>query len=99
MLANSPTTNFGYFRRLGIIEGVSFLIILGITMPLKYLADTPGPNKVIGMVHGGLFLLYCAGAVYFAWRQKWPVWKLLLLWLAAIIPFGTFVADRKLLEE
>ncbi|OAV44972.1 DUF3817 domain-containing protein [Lewinella sp. 4G2] len=99
MLSNHLSSEFGRFRLLGIIEGISFLLILGITMPLKYIYDQPEPNKIAGMIHGALFIFYCAGALMFYWQRKWPVWKLLALWGAAIIPFGTFVADWKLLAD
>lgn len=87
------------FRILAFVEGVSFLVILFITMPLKYMYDTPGPNKVLGMVHGLLFLGYCAYALQLKWERGWSFMKLLWLWLASIVPFGTFVADYKLLRE
>ena len=87
------------FRILAFVEGVSFIVILFITMPLKYWYDTPGPNKVLGMVHGLLFLGYCAYALQLKWERGWSMMKLLWLWLASIVPFGTFVADYKLLRE
>lgn len=87
------------FRILAFVEGVSFLVILFITMPLKYCYDTPGPNKVLGMVHGLLFLGYCAYSLQLKWERGWSKMTLLWLWLASIVPFGTFIADWKLLRE
>ena len=98
MLRKPSTTEFGSFRKLGLVEGVSFLVILCVTMPLKYLFEQPTPNKYAGMIHGALFIFYCAGALQFYWQRGWPVWKLLALWVAAVFPLGTFVADWKLLE-
>lgn len=86
------------FRVLAFVEGVSFLLILFVTMPLKYLYGMPGPNKAIGMVHGVLFLGYCVYALQLKWKRSWSIGKLLLLWLASIVPFGTFIADWKLLR-
>lgn len=97
MVSEQRTSPYGLFRWLGIIEGTSFLIILFITMPLKYLAELPTPNLVVGTVHGVLFVAYCLGALYFYRQRGWSAGKLFLLWIAAVIPFGTFVADRKLL--
>lgn len=91
-------TSLRAFRILAFVEGVSFLLILFITMPLKYFYDTPGPNKVLGMIHGVLFLGYCVYALQLKWERSWSIGKLLLLWLASIVPFGTFVADWKLLR-
>ena len=51
-MIDSFKTQLGRFRVLAFAEGVSFLLILFITMPLKYLMDMPGPNKIIGMAHG-----------------------------------------------
>ena len=51
------TTQLGKFRILAFIEGVSFLVILFITMPLKYVLEIPLPNKIFGMLHGVLFIL------------------------------------------
>ena len=90
-------TEFGRFRRLGIIEGVSFLAIIVVTMPLKYALGCAEPNKYVGMLHGGLFIFYCAAALQFYWQRNWPLWKLIALWVAAVIPLGTFLADWKLL--
>ena len=98
MLRKPSKTEFGAFRKLGLIEGLSFLVILGITMPLKYVFDQPTPNKYAGMIHGALFIFYCAGALQFYWQRNWPFWKLLVLWAAAVVPLGTFIADWKLLE-
>ena len=86
-------TDFGRFRLLGIVEGISFLLILGVTMPLKYAYDTPGPNKVLGMAHGVLFIAYCFYALSWKWERGWSWGKLGLAWLASVVPFGTFAAD------
>lgn len=92
-------TSLRNFRILAFVEGVSFLLILFVTMPLKYLYETPLPNKVVGIVHGFLFIGYCLYALQLKWERSWSIGKLLWLWLASIVPFGTFVADRKLLRE
>ncbi len=89
----------GRLRVLGFIEGVSFLLILFITMPLKYYFDTPGPNKAIGMVHGVLFIGYCIMVLVVGLRREWSFGKIGLGLLASIIPFGTFWADVKLFRE
>jgi integral membrane protein len=88
-------TEIGRLRIIAFIEGVSFLIILFITMPLKYGMDINGPNKVIGMLHGVLFVLYVLAVIQakftYNWNLKTVIWSL----LASIIPFGTFWADKK----
>lgn len=88
-------TEIGRLRIIAFIEGVSFLLILFVTMPLKYFAEIPEPNKVIGMVHGVLFVLYVLAVIQvrssYDWDRKTTIWSL----LASIIPFGTFWADKK----
>ncbi|MDW7693229.1 DUF3817 domain-containing protein [Flammeovirgaceae bacterium SG7u.111] len=91
-------TNLGRFRVLAFAEGVSFLVILFVTMPLKYLFDNPMPNKVFGMVHGLLFVLYLVWALQLKLDEGWPMKKLGLAILASIVPFGTFWADKHLLR-
>jgi integral membrane protein len=80
------------------VEGLSFLIILFVTMPLKYMADMPEPNRLIGMIHGILFIAYVAMVILLKkdanWSMKTTFWAL----LASIVPFGTFVADHKIFK-
>ena len=88
-------TSLGRLRILAFVEGVSFLLILFVTMPLKYLFDQPEPNKVIGMGHGVLFIAYCLLVLVVGINRGWS-WKVIgLSLLASIIPFGTFWADKK----
>ena len=92
-------SQLGRLRLLGFVEGVSFLLILFVTMPLKYYFDQPQPNKIIGMVHGVLFIGYCYLVVDVGFEKGWS-WKVIGLGLlASIIPFGTFGADWKLFRE
>ena len=83
------------FRLLSLLEGISFLVILFITMPLKYMFNYPSANKVVGMVHGGLFLAYVVFAILLKVEFKWSAKKLAIILLCSIIPFGTFWADKK----
>ncbi|WP_296621961.1 DUF3817 domain-containing protein [Marivirga sp.] len=81
-------------RVLAILEGISYLL-LGVTMPLKYMMEMPQPNYFVGMAHGVLFIGYCSLVLYVAIKRNWTL-KLTLLSLAAsLIPFGTFYADWK----
>lgn len=81
-------------RLLAILEGISYLL-LGVTMPLKYMMGMPLPNYIVGMAHGVLFIGYCGLVIVVALKNNWTV-KLTLLSLAAsLIPFGTFYAEWK----
>lgn len=87
------------FRMIALAEGVSFIILLFIAMPLKYIFNIPMAVKVFGWVHGALFVAF----FYFAF-EVFTSFKKQFLWLAkafiaSIIPFGTFVFDKELKVE
>jgi integral membrane protein len=81
-------------RLVGFLEGVSYLVLLGIAMPLKYWAGVPLAVRIVGSVHGGLFILFFAAVAEVHVRR--PT-KIPGLWtraaIASIVPFGTFVFD------
>jgi integral membrane protein len=80
------------------IEGVSFLILLFVAMPLKYLADHPEAVLYFGWIHGVLFISY-AVVTFRARAQGHLTWKLVgFAALASVLPFGPFVLDRRLKE-
>ena len=83
-----------WFQILGILEGLSFLFLLFVAMPLKYSFELPIAVRVLGPIHGGLFLGYCALAFTLAIEQQWSVKKHLLAYAAAVFPFGTFMFER-----
>ena len=85
-------------RILGNIEGVSYLLLLGVAMPLKYFYDIPEAVKVTGMAHGVLFIAYCILLVLCMRKFNWSIGFGAFLFMASLIPFGTFVTDRKLKE-
>lgn len=87
------------FRILSLLEGTSYLLILFITMPLKYLFDNGMPNRVIGMAHGFLFLAYIAMSIIMKEKMKWNNKTFGIVLLCSIIPFGTFWMDKKYLRD
>ena len=92
-------TPIGRLRATGLVEGVSYLVLLGIAMPLKYLAGIPIAVKVVGWIHGGLFVLFCAALLH-AWRASgWSIWRAAVVFIASLIPFGTFAIDGRLKRE
>ena len=86
-------------RILGNIEGISYLLLLGVAMPMKYYFEMPIAVKITGMAHGVLFVAYCLVLALcmknFNWTLKFGVY----LFIATLIPFGTFVTDRKLMDK
>jgi len=78
---------------LGYLEGTSFLLLLGIAMPLKYMLGIPEAVKYIGMAHGVLFIAYILMLLFAASKIKMPLWALLAGVLGSFLPFGPFVFD------
>ena len=83
------------FKIISTLEALSFLILLGIAMPLKYIADLPKSVSIIGMAHGVLFVLYILGALVMKKIKKWSIQTLLIVILCSILPFGPFYVERK----
>ena len=90
-------TNLGILRLLSLLEGISFLLF-PITMYLKSANNQPTPNRVLGMVHGGLFIAYTIWLFIVAKDKKWDIKTQALAFIASFIPFGTFVADHKIFK-
>jgi len=86
-------------RHVAIIEGISYLVLLGIAMPLKYLADMPEVVKVVGWMHGVLFIWFIIVLAIAQFTFKWPFQKPLWAFISSLIPFGTFVLDKQLKKE
>ncbi len=87
------------FRMIAIAEGISFLILLFIAMPLKYMLDIPEPVQIMGWIHGILFMTFIFSAILvFTYFNKGFVWLAKAL-AASLIPFGTFFLDRELKIE
>jgi integral membrane protein len=93
----TQTKNIKLFGKLAIFEGYSFLALF-ITMPLKYFAEIPMPNKIVGMIHGFLFIAYVVFAIIVTVEQKWTLKRFALLFIASLIPFGTFYIEKKYLR-
>ena len=66
-----PKTAIGRLRQIGLFEGISFLVLLGIAMPLKYFAERPEAVKVVGWIHGILFMVFCWALFVAARQHNW----------------------------
>lgn len=92
-MMNSSIKNL---RWVGIAEGISFLVLLLIAMPIKYMLDIPEVVKYVGWAHGILFIAYIV-AVFAAIRaMQWNWFQVLVALAASLIPFGTFLLDKQL---
>lgn len=84
------------FRIIAFFEGTSFILLLGIAMPLKYMYGKPEMVKIVGMAHGVLFIAYIVLAIVVKEKLNWNTKQTLLALVASVLPFGTYYADRKL---
>ncbi len=86
------------FRITSYLEGISYLLLLGVGVPLKYLANDDSWVKALGMPHGILFIAYIFLVIVIKQKLNWDNKTMFIVLLAAIIPFGTFYVDRKYLK-
>lgn len=82
-----------------LIEGWSFIILLFIAMPLKYMMGWPYMVKYVGWAHGALFVAYMLLLLQCMISYEWKFKKSAWAFLASFIPFGTFILDKQLKKE
>lgn len=98
----SNTADTGYMktiknlRLIGIAEGISFLVLLLIAMPLKYFLDMPLAVRLVGWAHGVLFMTYVAAVLLSIKPMRWSWFSVLLALGASLLPFGPFLMDKEL---
>ena len=86
-------------RTIALVEGLSFLLLLFVSMPLKYYMGMRGFSFYVGAVHGGLFVVYIILALETLVRRRIGFLQFLRVLVASIIPFGTFFNDKMLKEQ
>jgi integral membrane protein len=91
-------TLIGQLQVLAILEGISY-ISFGITMPLKYMYGLKGPNYVVGILHGALFIGYCLWVVLAFRKKKVTLQETFFLLISSVVPFMTFWAERRILKN
>jgi integral membrane protein len=93
-------TNIGRLRIIGYLEGISLLVLIFIAVPMKYYFGNPSLSKMLGPIHGAIFLLFLFNALSVGVEQNWKfkttTWKIIV---ACFIPFGTFYIDAKILSK
>lgn len=87
------------FRLVSFLEGVSFILLLFVAVPLKYYGGNDSFVKMLGMPHGLLFVIYLIMAIMLKYELNWKMKTLSIIVLASVIPFGTFYIDRKYLKN
>lgn len=99
MITNLLKSPVGRFRIVAFLEGMSFLILLGIAMPLKYIAGKPEAVQMVGMAHGILFVLYVLLVFQIRSIVQWSTKETLMALAASVLPFGTFYVDARMLRS
>jgi integral membrane protein len=98
MVNQLSKTALGRLRIVAFMEGCSYLL-LGFTMILKYKYLMPEPNYVVGLAHGILFVLYVVLLIQVSFLHKWSIIKMFWAFMASLIPFGTFYADKAIFRQ
>lgn len=86
-------------RLTGIIEGISFIALLFLAMPLKYMAGMDMAVTIVGAAHGGLFTIYIALVLVVWVQRRWSFLRALVAMVVSVIPFGPFVFEKSLRQE
>jgi len=86
------------FRLIALLEGLSYILLLFIATPIKYIGNDPQYVKLLGMPHGLLFIVYIVFAIWLKPDFKWNNRQFFSVLIASIIPFGTFYIDKKYLK-
>ncbi len=86
------------FRITSYLEGISYLLLLALGVPLKYLAGNDSFVKALGMPHGILFMVYVCLATIIKQKMNWDTKTMIIVLIASVIPFGTFYVDKKYLQ-
>lgn len=92
-------TELGRFRLVSLLEGVSYVVLLGVAMPLKYVAGIPTAVRYVGWAHGALFVLFLYALFEAASAGRWSLKKSAFAFVAAVVPLGAFVLERRLRAE
>jgi integral membrane protein len=93
------STTVARVRTIGIIEGISGVLLFFVAMPLKYAFDYPQAVSVVGMAHGVLWMLYAAVLLHAWYVKKWRFSMLFAGMVASVLPLGPFVFDAKMLRD
>lgn len=85
-----------FLRHTGLVEGLSFLLLVFLAMPLKYIWGQPAAVRIIGMAHGVLFILLLAALARVMLARRWPLGRAALVFAASLLPLGPFLIDRRM---
>jgi integral membrane protein len=98
-MAATNNQSLRWLRYTGLAEGVSFLVLLLIAMPLKYIFKIPEAVLMVGWAHGVLFVGFGAMALYYQQQHNKSFGWLVRAGIASLLPFGTFIWERRIRHE
>lgn len=87
------------FRWIGLLEGLSYVLLIFVAVPIKYILGQDIYVRMLGMPHGFLFVAYIVFVLYFNFKKSWGLKIFLIMILGSILPFGTFYIDKKYLQD
>ena len=90
------STDISRFRLITFLEGLSFVLLVFIAMPLKHIWDMPMAVRVIGMAHGALFVIFVFMLIHLTMKYKWSLGWSATLFITSLLPFAPFFVDQKL---
>lgn len=87
------------FGTIALIEGISYVLLLGIAMPLKYFLDFPFAVKIVGWIHGVLFMMYFILLMQCWIKYRWSIRRVFVYFIASLLPVVPFIVERRLMKE
>lgn len=93
------STPIGRLRVVAFLEGTSYLLLLCVAMPLKYLADLPIAVRVVGALHGALFVALCLALLHAMIASRLSLGRAVIVFLSSLVPLGTYLVDPSLRRE
>lgn len=90
------STELGRFRVVSLLEGLSYVVLMGVAMPMKYLGGDTTAVPLFGRVHGGLFVLFCLALASAASAERWSRKQTATAMIAALVPLGAFWLEHRI---
>lgn len=87
------------FAATALVEGISYIVLLGIAMPIKYFLGYPSVVTIVGWAHGVLFMVYVALLVVCWAKYRWTFGRVFFYFIASLLPVVPFFVERRLRKE
>lgn len=89
-------TDLGRFRLVSLLEGLSYVVLIAVAMPMKYFASNTTAVPLVGRIHGGLFVLFCIVLASTASARGWTRKQSAIAFIAALVPLGAFWLEHQI---